>query len=70
MDIRFVSSLTPEDESLVSPALLASICHILNLLPIAYTLRIEASGGQVFQQTGPPTAHAIMGRSPEALTES
>ena len=54
MEIRFISSLTAEDESLFAPALLKSIGALLDQLPIAYTLRIETSGAQVFQHS-----HAI-----------
>ena len=49
MDIRFVSSLTAEDESFFAPALLKAIGALLDQLPIAYTLRIETTGAQVFQ---------------------
>jgi hypothetical protein len=51
MDIRFVSSLTGEDENLFAPALLKAIGAILDQLPIAYTIRIETTGAQVFQHT-------------------
>jgi hypothetical protein len=51
MDIRFVSSLTAEDESLFAPALLKAIGVLLDQLPIAYTLRIETTGAQVFQHS-------------------
>jgi hypothetical protein len=54
MEIRFISSLTAEDEGLFAPALLKSIGALLDQLPIAYTLRIETSGAQVFQHS-----HAI-----------
>jgi hypothetical protein len=51
MDIRFVSSLTADDENLYAPALLKAIGALLDQLPIAYTLRIETSGSQVFQHS-------------------
>jgi hypothetical protein len=51
MEIRFVSSLTPEDENLFAPALLKAVCALLDQLPIAYTIRIETTGSQVFQHT-------------------
>jgi hypothetical protein len=51
MDIRFVSSLTAEDENLFAPALLKSVAALLDQLPIAYTLRIETTGAQVYQHT-------------------
>jgi hypothetical protein len=49
MDIRFVSSLTAEDENLFAPALLKAVGALLDQLPIAYTVRIETTGAQVFQ---------------------
>src|SRR3954469_13372660 len=49
MDIRFVSSLTSEDEKLFAPALLKAVAAILDQLPIAYTVRIETTGAEVFQ---------------------
>jgi hypothetical protein len=51
MEIRFVSSLTAEDENLFAPALLKAVGALLDQLPIAYTIRIETTGAQVFQHT-------------------
>lgn len=51
MEIRFISSLTAEDENLFAPALLKAIGVLLDQMPIAYTLRIETTGAQVFQHT-------------------
>ena len=51
MEIRFISSLTAEDEALFAPAVLAAISALLEHLPIAYTMRIETTGAQVFQHT-------------------
>jgi hypothetical protein len=63
MDIRFVSSLTSEDERLFAPALLKAVAAILDQLPIAYTVRIETTGAEVFQH-----AHAVEEPSkPEAF---
>ena len=60
MDIRFVSSLTAEDENAFAPALLKAVGALLDSMPIAYTLRIETTGSQVFQHThtGPKDAVA------------
>ena len=49
MEIRFISSLTAEDENLFAPALLKAVGTLLDQLPIAYTMRIETTGAQVFQ---------------------
>ena len=51
MEIRFVSSLTAEDENSFAPALLKAVSAVLDQLPIAYTVRIETTGAQVFQHT-------------------
>jgi hypothetical protein len=72
MDIRFVSSLTPEDENLFAPALLKAIGALLDQLPIAYTIRIETTGSQVFQHThtGPSDAETprdAVGASPHPI---
>ena len=53
MDIRFISSLTAEDENAFAPALLKAVSTVLEAFPIAYTLRIETTGSQVFQHTHP-----------------
>ncbi len=53
MDVRFISSLTAEDESTFAPALLKVVSAFLDQFPIAYTLRIETSGARVFQHTHP-----------------
>jgi hypothetical protein len=59
MDIRFVSSLTSEDEKLFAPALLKAVAALLDQLPIAYTVRIETTGAEVFQH-----AHAVSADEP------
>ena len=52
MNIRFTSSLTPEDENRVAPALIKTIAGILDLLPIAYAIRIDTSDAKVYQHIG------------------
>jgi len=56
MDIRFVSTLTADDEGQMAPALMHAVTALLDALPIAYTLRIETLGAQVFQHTHPSAA--------------
>ena len=51
MEIRFISSLTAEDEATFAPAVLKAVSALLDQQPIAYTLRIETSGTRVFQHT-------------------
>lgn len=77
MDIRFVSSLTPDVEDLVAPALLKAVAALLDQVPVAYSLRIETTGAQVLQHTHAADAersaqatpafrpHAAMGRASE-----
>jgi len=51
MNIRFISSLTPDDEAKLVPALLDLLGALLDGLPIAYTLRIESSAGTIVQRS-------------------
>ena len=53
MDIRFVSTLTAEDENHLAPALLAALGSLLDRFSIPYTVRIETTGDKVFQHTHP-----------------
>lgn len=59
VNIRFVSSLTPDDENAVAPALLKAFAAMLDQLPIAYTLRIETTGTQVYQHSHPTLDDAL-----------
>jgi hypothetical protein len=65
MDIRFISTLTAEDEETFAPALLQAIGSILDRLPIAYTVRIETTGARTFQHT-----HPAFGRAAEAFSDA
>jgi hypothetical protein len=51
MDIRMVSTLTPEDEDHVADALVAALAELLDGLPIAYSLRIETTGAKIFHRS-------------------
>lgn len=53
MNIRFTSTLTPEDENAVAPALLRAVSSILDLMPIAYVIRIDTTDSQVYQHSRP-----------------
>ena len=60
VEIRFISSLTPEDEDAIASVLLTSVRAILDNFPIAYTVRIETATARVFQHTSaadPTLAH-------------
>ena len=58
MNIRFTSSLTHEDENTLAPALLGALSGILDVLPIAYVLRIDTSDSHVYQQSNAKPEHA------------
>jgi hypothetical protein len=64
MEIRFISTLTAEDEGQMAPALMAAVTALLDALPIAYTLRIETLGAQVFHHTHPSAVGDLV---PDAL---
>lgn len=53
MNIRFISTLTADDENHLAPGLLKAISALLDRFPIAYTVRIETTGAQVFQHSHP-----------------
>jgi hypothetical protein len=69
MDIRFISSLTPEDENAFAPALLQAVSAMLDQFPIAYTLRVETTGAQVYQHTH-PTFDNPLAKSARAVLSS
>ncbi len=54
MDINFVSSLTPEDESRFALALIGAMGELLDLLPIAYSIRIKTVTGKTLDRTHTP----------------
>ncbi len=69
MDIRFVSTLTSDDEDLLAPMLLNAATSLLDGLPLAYTLRIETTARTVYQHhhsaADDEKDGAVEGRSPE-----
>jgi hypothetical protein len=60
MEIRFVSSLTSEDEARLAAAIFAASTRLLEQFEIAYTLRIDTLDGQSLRHTseGPPPVEA------------
>lgn len=58
MEIRFISTLTPEDEENIAPAILRAAASLLDQTGIAYTLRIETTSEKVFQHNHPAVAAA------------
>jgi hypothetical protein len=69
MEIHLISSLTPEDESRLAPAVLAAIGRILDRLPVSYTVRIETAGGNAIHHnhTAPPEPAALLGADRDHL---
>lgn len=61
MNIRFTSTLTADDENQLAPGLLKAIGALLDQLPIAYTVRIETTGAQVFQHSHPSFEPSLNG---------
>ena len=66
MEIHLVSSLTPDDESRLAPAVLTAIGRILDRLPVTYSVRIETSGGNAIHHdhTAAPQAYVDLGSEP------
>lgn len=60
MNIRFVSSLTPEDEIRLAEGLLTAFASLLDPFPIAYTLKIEAGDCRVLQHSHAPGDPPLM----------
>jgi hypothetical protein len=54
MEIRFVSSLTAEDEVRLAEGLLTAFTSLLDQWPIAYTLRIDAGESTVLYHSHSP----------------
>lgn len=54
MDIRFISSLTADDESQLAKALIGAVAKLLEPFSIAYTIRIETATNQVFDHHHTP----------------
>jgi hypothetical protein len=54
MEIRLISTLTPEDETRLASTICAAVAPLLDHLSIAYTLRIETTDGQTFHHHSAP----------------
>ena len=53
MIVQFVSSLNHEEETLLARAILKAATGLLDLLAIAYSIRIETSGSSVYEHSRP-----------------
>lgn len=69
MNIRFVSTLTAADENQIAPALVKAVGALLDQLPIAYTLRIETTGAEIFQHTHPAFGSSLTGEPGESALD-
>lgn len=54
MQISIVSSLTPEDERRCAAAFFRTICTLLDLLPVAYSVRVTTASGKALTRTHSP----------------
>jgi hypothetical protein len=72
MNIRFTSSLTPEDENTLAPALLTAVAGILDLLPIAYSIRIDTTDLNTYHHKGaadPPARREAVPSQPTSTAK-
>jgi hypothetical protein len=51
--IEVTSTLTQEDENRIAPAVLKLLSGILEMLPVAYMVRIETTDQHVLEQVNP-----------------
>ena len=65
--IEVTSTLTQEDENHLAPAVLKLLSGILEMLPVAYMVKIETTDQSVFQEINPQTGSwdAISRPTPE-----
>ncbi len=56
MRIELTSTLTQDDENRLAPALLKALSGLLDMLPIAYMVRIETTDEHVLQHVSPHVA--------------
>lgn len=54
MNIRFVSSLTAEDESRLAAAILGMVRGVLDHVELSYTIRIETADGRLLHHCSAP----------------
>jgi hypothetical protein len=63
MDIRFISTLTSDDEDALAAMLLDAARSVLDEFPLAYTLRIETTARTVYQHHHPDHQPASANKS-------
>ena len=72
--IELTSTLTQEDENRLAPAVLKLLTGVLEMLPVAYMVRVETTDQHVFEQVNPQmawdTEHAPVPDLPRPFVES
>ncbi len=61
--IEFTSTLTTEDENRLAPAVLKALSGLLDMLPIAYIIRVETTDQSVLEHV-----NTSLSQLPEPLT--
>lgn len=56
MRIEITSTLTQEDENRLGPAVMKLLSGVLDMLPVAYMVRVETTDEHVYQQVNPGLA--------------
>jgi hypothetical protein len=51
MEIHLISSLTPDDENRLAPAILSAIGRVLDRLPVTYSVRVETVTGNAIHHS-------------------
>ena len=67
MNIRFISSMTNDDENRFATAVLNAMDDLLGRLPVVYHVRIDTTGGIVLQRSRAAIEAAEVEPHPEAL---
>ena len=49
--IQFTSTMTSEDENKIAPVILSSLARLLELLPIAYSMQIQTTDGELYEHS-------------------
>lgn len=53
MRIELTSTLTQDDENRLAPAILKALSGLLDMLPVAYMVRVETTDEHVLQHVSP-----------------
>jgi hypothetical protein len=53
--------MTADDEGVLAPSILKALTAILDMFPIAYSVRIDTTGSEIFQHSSPQRAGNLSG---------